>query len=355
MSEEDKKSNFWKSLLRAVETDPREIDLIKGSTGLSYPIIALGVDESRRRLIIISGESDARSAALSHADIQATMPGMKVIMVRPIATNLSIFAKVLTEIVGTKKIGTDEWKWLSENANDLKDAAKQFGEDLKNKLQNYTIINTNIASLNWSAVLKNIIDQLFVIKTELEKTRSVQDANGKLWDKHIPTLDLSPLINYDPTEKDRNMGVCPMPLYNLSENQVETFHSGSDIEQIRAVLKLQDIFQYFFPPPDHIALGLIDEIPISENKLVDHLNFVPSLGHPFGKYEILSEDVSISDVIEALISKKLMVEGETGFEITPQGKTIRASVRFKPRESFLEKLSDTLSLKLDLSIKDFLK
>lgn len=353
--DEDKKANFWKSLLRAVETEPRNVELLKGTTGLSYPIIALGVEDSRRRLVIISGESDARSAAIAHADIQATMPGTKVIMVRPVAINLAIFAELLAEIIGTKKIGNQEWEWLFEHSKDIKNAAENLGEDLRRKSENYDFIKTNIASVNWASVFKNIVNQIFLVKARLEKTRSVKDKNGNIHDKHMPNLDLSPLINNDPTEEDRNLGVCPIPLYSFSENQAEIFHSGSDIEQIREILRLQDVFQYFFPPPDHLALGLIEKTTIIENELLHQLKFVPVLGHPFGKHEIISEDVSIVDLIDSLKSEDFMVEGETGVEITPKGKFIRASVKFKPREGFLKKLSNIFSLKLNVSLKDLLK
>ena len=82
---------------------------------------------------------------------------------------------------------------------------------------------------------------------------------------------------------------------------------------------------------------------------------MPSLGHPYGNNEIIPKDTSILDTIDALRDKDLLVEGETGFDITPQGKSIRASVKFKPRESFLKKLSNVFTLKMNLSLKDILK
>lgn len=355
MNDEKKKDRFWKSFLKAVETEPRDIKEIRGSTGLRYPIIACGVDENRRRLVIISGESDSRSAAISHADIQASVPGMKVIVARPVATNLGQLADIITSIIGTKNIGPKEWKWLSEQGEDIKDAANQFGEDLKKRFEDYAVLNFDIASLNWSSVLKNIIDQAFLVKASLVVTRSEKDANGKIIDKHMPKLDLSPLIDYDPTRRDRDLGICPIPLYNFKEDQIDPFHTGTNLDDVREALRLQGIFQYFFPPPDHLALGLIDQKANRTASVEEQIKIVPSIGHPFGRQEIIQKEISTLDIVDALKERGLVVEGETGFEISPEGKNIRASVKFKPREGFLKKLSNVVSVKFDLSIKDFLK
>jgi len=352
--DEDKKFRFWESMLKAVETVPRNIKSLKGTTGLSYPIIAIGTDDSRRRVVIISGESNARSTAIAHADIQATLHSTKVIMVRPLSSNLSLIAEAFSEITGLKKFGIDELEKASKLFNDMRNATEHdvielFGESLKNKIKNYTPISTNVASVNWASAVKNIVDQFFLIKTHLEKTSKNGSDKGKL------IIDLSRLINHDPTKEDLNLGICPIPLYNFSENQIEAFHSGFDIEKVREILKINDIFQYFFPPPDHLALGLTEIAPKSEKNLIDHLQVVPNLGHPFGRHEIISKDVSLVDLIDSLKSKDLMVEGDTGIEITEQGKSIRASVKFKPREGFLKKLSNVLSIKLDLNLRDLWK
>lgn len=356
--DEDKKFRFWESLLKAVETVPRNVKSLKGTTGLSYPIMALGTDDSRKRIVIISDESDARSAAIAHADIQATLHSTKVVMARPLSSNLSLLAEVFSEIAGTKILGTHELSKVNEIMADMKDEIEKnistiLNEDLINKLKNYKPISIDVASVNWASMVKNVVDQISLVKTRFEKISSIKNKNGDIENKL--TFDLSRLIKYNPIEEDLNLGVCPIPLYNFSENQIEAFHSGSDIEKVREILKINDVFQYFFPPPDHLALGLIEEAPKSEKKLIDHLQFVPNLGHPFGKHEIISKDVSIFDLIDSLKSKDLMVEGETGVEITEQGKSIRTTVKFKPRESFIKKLSNILSIKLDLNIKDLWK
>jgi len=57
-------------------------------------------------------------------------------------------------------------------------------------------------------------------------------------------------------------------------------------------------------------------------------------------------------LIDALEEKKLCVEGEHCVELTETGRSVRTTVKWKPREGFIAKLSRILSLKLDLSLKE---
>jgi hypothetical protein len=50
-------------ILRAAETTPVEASEIRGASGLAHPVIAVGTDDIRRRLIVISGEADGALAS----------------------------------------------------------------------------------------------------------------------------------------------------------------------------------------------------------------------------------------------------------------------------------------------------
>jgi hypothetical protein len=58
----EKKLSFWHSFLRAVETEPKDVKSLSGASGLSHPLVTLGIDEKRRRVVLVSGESDPRAA-----------------------------------------------------------------------------------------------------------------------------------------------------------------------------------------------------------------------------------------------------------------------------------------------------
>jgi hypothetical protein len=114
---------------------------IRGASGFSHPVVAAGVDEPRRGVVVISGESDARSAALAHGDIQAAMPSLKVMMARPVVVNLGETARILSEVLGRVSIGQQEIEWLSQlnqNQNIFQDKVKEVSEQLLERVKQFT-------------------------------------------------------------------------------------------------------------------------------------------------------------------------------------------------------------------------
>jgi hypothetical protein len=97
---DDNKAAFWKNLLEAVETEPRDASFVRGISGLEHPVIAVGVDDARRRLVLVSGEHDARSAAIAQLDIQRAIESVQVVVARPIAVNLGILTKQIVGFLG---------------------------------------------------------------------------------------------------------------------------------------------------------------------------------------------------------------------------------------------------------------
>ena len=133
----DQKSEFWNNIIRAAEAEPRKATAIQGASGYSHPIVAVGVDESRRRVVMISGESDARSAALAQGDIQAAMPSVRVVMARPLAINLGQVAKIISEVLGKVSIGQNELKWMSENQEEFQKRTQEIGRKIGDKIANF--------------------------------------------------------------------------------------------------------------------------------------------------------------------------------------------------------------------------
>jgi len=78
---------FWDNVLKVAEADPRTEGSIRGASGIYHPAVALGVDESRKRLLIVSAEHDARTAAMAQIDIQSALDGVQVLVVRSACDN----------------------------------------------------------------------------------------------------------------------------------------------------------------------------------------------------------------------------------------------------------------------------
>jgi len=342
----ERETEFWRNVLTAAESEPREVKAIRGASGHSHLVVALGVDEKRKRVVMISGEGDARLASLAQGDIQAAMPTVKVVMARPIAINLSHIAKLISNTLGTVSIGQKEIEWLGQNKD-------EFEEKIKNaSKQTSELIGRAIASpfgaltLNMVAVFKEAIQQLSLV--EIEKNHSDESEN-----KTIPTFDITKLKLLNPAEADRIMGVCSIPLYDFEEKDIERLKIRNDPNLAKSLLKQHDIYQYFFPPADQLALGLVERSTSNVTDLIEQLKSTPFEGHPFGSLEIIDSKIKFDSLVPTLKEMGLLVEGEVGMEISPDGEKYRATVKFKPREGLVSKLSKIFSVKVDLSLKDF--
>jgi hypothetical protein len=86
---------FWRNILRGLHTSPKEIATLPGSSGLTHRVIAVGLDEPAKRLVIVSPEHDGRTAAIVQSDIQAAYTDYKVLTLRPAAVSVPKLARAI--------------------------------------------------------------------------------------------------------------------------------------------------------------------------------------------------------------------------------------------------------------------
>lgn len=77
--------------------------------------------------------------------------------------------------------------------------------------------------------------------------------------------------------------------------------------------------------------------------------------HPSGELDIHDLDVDIVNILTVLHMCGFLVEGEVGIKVTPKGKSINSTIRFKPHEGLLSKFLNVLSFKVDMNLKDIFK
>ena len=345
----DNKSEFWNNIIRATEAEPREAKTLLGISGYSHPVIAVGVDEKRKRVVMISGEYEARFAALAQGDIQAAMPSVKVIMARPSAINLGPIAKVLSEIIGNVSIGPEEMKWLQENKEGVRERVEEIKCRIGDKISGFMTSHFSALNLNIIPTINEAIQQLLLIEVEPDNNKATETK------AELPIFNVQKLAVLDPAEADRLMGVCSIPLYDIEKEYVEALNLKPDVDLAKELLCKHNILQYFFPAADHLALGLVDNSKKLTSTLMEQLIRTPVEGHPYGELEIIKGSSNLQDVVDALKDKGYLVEGEFGVEVTNEGQSLRSQVRFKPREGLINKLSKIFSLKVDISLKDFFK
>jgi hypothetical protein len=330
----DPRAEFWNAVLRAVEVEPRSAKMIQGASGAEHPIVAVGIDEERRRVVMISGEGDARSASLAQTDIQAAMPSLHVMMARPIAVDLAEFVRALSGLAGS--LGRAELDRFTRNPSSIETEMRRLAETLNAEARSlFRPFRT--ASLDLIGVCREVIQQ-----------------HAESLASDLPASYLGKLLALDPASLDRSLGICPVPLHDFSEQDVHILQMGtrSDVEAVREVLRRQGILQYFFPPPDHLALGLAERAVKPARQIVGDLLRAPTFGHPFAAFELVDSCPDPGEVIAALQEGGLLVEGDAGVAVTERGKAVRAQVRTRPREGLVARLTRALSIEADPGRKD---
>lgn len=187
-------------LISALEAEPQTATRVSGASGYEHHLLGVGVDHDRRRLILISPEAEARVAAMVQADIQAASPEVKVITARPHFDDPAAYAS------HTLPRSTDVLMWRIRRLSGI---------------------------------------------TSRHAMTSIAEA------VELRELD-SEILRRRLCEADITAGLCPLPLYEFTDEELELLFFKPDVDATRAILTRHEIQQYFFPPPDQVVLGLID-------------------------------------------------------------------------------------------------
>jgi hypothetical protein len=327
---------FWNGILRAAGTEPRTAKEIGGATGVRHGAIAIGVDDVERRLIIISAESDARSASLAQADIQSATPDYRVIVARPLIVSAGQVASAFAQATGTSRMS------LGALATTIPGASQ---EEIQKVMEGYfrepfAVVDQwirtarSVSSLSLSQGIKQLIDQFSGIR--------VVEAN-----EEDLTIDLSSLTGSPATSLDSQLGICGLPLYEMSDSDLDAFVDPHGLDAARDVLRRHNVLQFFFPAPDQLLLGSIDR-GAAITAADEPATLAARLGHPTGEMELVPGDTPLTDLIDALQDRKLLVEGEVSVELTEEGRAQRASVKFSAREGIVSKIVNRISVSIDL-------
>jgi hypothetical protein len=328
-----KQSALWNTFGLALGAEPRRDHLVvQGASGLDHPVQSLSVDDKGRRLIIVSADPSPRIAALMQADVQAAMPESRVLVARPVVFDLGVLTRRFFPNDEMIDCNISELKQKADNvdANKLLDQA--FGSVEK------VIANVALPALTQ---IVDIFQQLACLDWKEIFEGTTEDH---------ARIHLARLRDIDNMAIDRQHGICPVPLYEFQDQDWELFNSGMRVEDARERMKQLGIFQYFFPPADHLVLGAVERGVDKAPDVVAAVNTAPSLGHPFGELELLDGVSDLPALIEQFKALNYLVETDLSYELTPEGRTVRANVRTRPREAFFEKLLNRFSLNANVSL-----
>jgi hypothetical protein len=330
--EEADRARFWQNVFVSTGFEPRNTEPLRGISGLSHPVLALGIDDQHKRLVAISPEPDARQAAMMQSDVQSTLSNdFNFIVIRPATLDLrSLAINIL------KKFGKTEIDLLSffEEINNHKD-------DI-NKSDVYKIL----LEFARPVILAHYTSPMSAMSQFIEILKSLShfDWISSDTENQNPQFGISSLLSADPTEVDLKVGICPFPFFNMKEDDLNTLINGKN-EEIVEKLKEKGVFQYFFPPKDHALLALSDRTLLNPRTIEEKLSSFNTFGHPLSKSEFATEGQSTIDIIDELQDRGLILQGEIEISTTEKGKEYRQSVKFQPRESVFSKIINRISVK----------
>jgi hypothetical protein len=325
---------FWNTFLKTLETEPREVASIKGASRLDHHIIALGTDDKSNRVVVISGESDPRYVAMAQSDIQAAYPSTQILFARPVPIDLSSAAQIVTTILGKITFGKEDIPDDIEKSPETQKRLEEiFETSSKSIIPSMKMIYENVP-LNLVAAWKEIIQQLSLIE--------ISEDN----------VDFSKLIAIDPTNLDLKLGICSIPIFSFSEEEIELFNRGVNLDDTKNILRSKDIIQYFFPPVDNLVLALAEKKSASISELIRDVQIAPEIGHPLAENELISSKLDLVKTIKTLMEMDYLVEGSVGVSLGSKGEKVRTKLKFKPREGFISKLLSRISINIDFNLKD---
>ncbi|MFC2248027.1 hypothetical protein ACETRX_00225 [Labrys portucalensis] len=281
-------SNIWPAFFRALGVEHREATEITGLSGLSHPVQAIGVDDKTKRVVVISSEYNPRIAALMQVDIQGTLPDARVLVARPIPFNISHTLKqIFLSASGQVDIGK-----LTQTI-DLIKSPKDNDEKIKELYGPAVATFVDNASKIKLPPLSYIIDAL--------QQLSILDWHGIFMKDGVPLQKIfeatNLLMNYDNMQGDRENGICPLPTYEFMPVDWELLRSGSDVDAIQQRLRDFNIYQYFFPPADGVALSLIDNHLGTAGDISKGLQIATERGHIISRNDIVPDANSIPELL----------------------------------------------------------
>ncbi|KGM35308.1 hypothetical protein P409_05185 [Inquilinus limosus MP06] len=340
--------SIWGAFAKAVRAELREERIIRGASGIDHPAQAIAVDDKTKRVIVVAAEPDPRAAAMMQMDIQTTIPDSRVLIARPVAFDLGFLARKLAGLIGKQQFSLTELQEMlaalnasgkaSDNQNAqaiIKDAFGLTNRAFASQAMPYT--NQFIGVLQQAVC--------FDWKSAIQEFQE-SSSNG--------VFSIENITKIDAMENDRRMGVCPIPLYEFSDTDWEMMLENQKSDEIYAKMNQMGIIQYFFPPPDHLALGLIDRGVANQSAVADALDAAGKLGHPQGQPEVVAQQGDLTEYVSELLQLGLIVEGEFGLEMTAEGVAKRATVKFRPREGFLSKLLARFNLNVSVDPSRFM-
>jgi hypothetical protein len=154
-------------------------------------------------------------------------------------------------------------------------------------------------------------------------------------------VSIDSLLSGLDSDTERQLGICMVPMYSVSADEVDNVKSSSSLDPARQLLERLGVWEYFFPDGESLALGLVDRGFDEPQKLEEAIVLAPKNGHLINERE---EVPKLDALLANLQAKGLVGEFEAKLKVDIGGQKVRATVKIKPQEALLVKLKQLASL-----------
>lgn len=348
------KTHFWKSFAKALGAEYREGQSISGASGIDHPMQAICVDDSSKRLILFSSEADPRVASLIQGDIQSTFNDVNVLVARPTVYDLAALIRTLFNDAASAILSFEQVQEFTKEFNAIPEKNRQAFIAKNNFASKFAMVGRMIKAVEHiplpalthaGALLQQatLINWSQVIET-LKQSSEAKNLVG--------SISLEKIYEFDSAAIDRAYGVCPVPLYQLDDKDWELFLEGRHIDEVQERLKALNIFQYFFPPADQLALGIAERGITKRTEITEIVASAPGQGHPLGANELVPSAKSLMEIIDQLSENSFINEVDHTVKLTSEGATSRLKIKATPRESAVSKFINRFKFNVRISSKD---
>ncbi|MBC6714814.1 hypothetical protein H9Q09_01265 [Aurantimonas sp. DM33-3] len=318
-------------------------------SGIDHQFAALAVDDPGKRLILFSVDPDPRVAALTQVDVQATMPGTRVLVARPLSIDLGFLARNFRDKIGASGIDVpsvvDSFQRVAKRPMEVQKRAQRLAMSRFERGGFAAMMEA------FQQTSSPVVSQLVAVTQQLALLdwQNILAMVGR--DQGSGFISVDALLTMDTLAIDRRHGVCPIPFYELQSSEWEMLRS-EDVRDAKELLLKLGVFEYFFPAADELRLGLIEQGVNDRARLEAAVRLTDQSGHIPGHATIVDEQDPMA-IISALEEVGYVAEGEFGFEVTPDGRSFRSTVRYRPKESVFSRILNRISINASVSPSDF--
>jgi hypothetical protein len=275
------------------------------------------------------------------------MSDTRVLIARPAIVNLGIIASSVVDLLGFSEITVGNFRTALQRVGKF----DQSEVSDKGVILLDSVVGPAVNAL--SKIRVPIVGQITSILQQAANM-DLSEMISVMWDAtpEENIIDLNKLRSTDNLALDRKYGVCPIPLYEFTQDDWELFNSN-DTNNVEKRLMELGVYKYFFPPKDELVVGFVDRGIRSFDSLSDAVERTEGLGHGIASNTLLDSDKGIVDLLSALKEAGYVADAEFGLETGPQGRVFRSKVSARPQESLLEKILKRLSFNLNVDPSSF--